>query len=128
MFNSPDTLDFQAAAGALLSWLGFAVLYGSVLAAATWFVVQTLLRRARPAIHGAVWLVVLLKFIVPAGPGWSYSLSSMLSGATGWLDAAPIATSGAAVDTSDAGPYLFVLDGAGTVLADGLPGAFTAGG
>lgn len=120
MFNSPGTLDFQAAAGALLSWLGFAVLYGSVLAVATWFVVQTLLRRARPAIHAAVWLVVLLKFIVPAGPGWSYSLSSMLSGATGWLDAASVSASGAAADISDADAYLYVFDGAGTVLAEGL--------
>ncbi len=62
---------------ALLHWVGAGVLYGTLLALCTWIIVRVAGRRIGPALHGALWLVVLLKFVLPAGPGWTWSLSSL---------------------------------------------------
>lgn len=69
--------------------LGTALLHGTVLAAAAWLLSITLLRRARPAAIVALWTVVLLKFLVPIGPGARYSLASLVAGVTADEPAAP---------------------------------------
>lgn len=72
----------QTAAG-LLTWVGAGVVQGSVLALLTWLLVRYPLRRAHPTLHGALWLIVLVKFIVPVGPAMPYSLADGLSRLTG---------------------------------------------
>ncbi|MCK6457701.1 MAG: hypothetical protein L6Q92_14370 [Phycisphaerae bacterium] len=62
----------------VLAWLGPALAYGSALAALTWVGLALVGRRIRAALHGALWLVVLIKFLVPVGPSWSYSIASLL--------------------------------------------------
>ncbi|GMU84650.1 MAG: hypothetical protein AMXMBFR47_45190 [Planctomycetota bacterium] len=63
----------------VLYWVGQALVYGSALALLTWLVTSLALRRVRPAVHAAFWVIVLVKFIVPIGPEFSYSLSSLIS-------------------------------------------------
>lgn len=87
----------------VLQWLGSAILYGSVLAIVTWVLVQTVLRRARPAVHGALWLIVLLKFVVPFGPAWTYSIDTGITAMRQWWGptaAAPAAPSSGLVTLS----------------------------
>ncbi|MFO0839771.1 MAG: M56 family metallopeptidase [Phycisphaerae bacterium] len=62
--------------GSLLAWVSWGLLGGTVLAVFTWALLRWPLRRAAPVIHGALWLVVLLKFLTPVGPEWSWSLAS----------------------------------------------------
>ncbi len=71
----------QAISWPLLAWIAQAVVYGSALALLTWALVAGPLRRSRPAVHGTLWLIVLLKFILPAGPTSPYSLSALMRGA-----------------------------------------------
>src|SRR5688572_29316796 len=85
-------------------WLALGVVHGTVLAAITGVLALTVLRRARPALLAALWLVVLVKFLVPVGPGWSLSLSSALDQATGRSAAEPAAALGLASDASQAAP------------------------
>lgn len=54
------------------------LIHGTLLAALTALVGATLLRRASPALLGALWTIVLVKFVVPLGPGLPVSLSGLL--------------------------------------------------
>ncbi len=84
------TLWLAPAASAVVSWLLAGLLYGSVLALITWALIRWPLRRLPTAIHGLLWLIVLVKFIVPDAPGVSFSLATLVQSATGWsLPAAP---------------------------------------
>ena len=74
------SLDLQVVSGVLLHWVGRAVLYGTALALVTWVLLRVPGLRARPWLHGAFWLIVLFKFLVPVGPSWSWSLASSLQG------------------------------------------------
>ncbi|MBI1853396.1 MAG: M56 family metallopeptidase [Planctomycetes bacterium] len=60
----------------LLHWLGLAILWGTALALVTAAILAVVGRHARPALHATLWLVVLVKFLVPAGPSWGFSLAS----------------------------------------------------
>lgn len=77
MFDAIRALDWEAVCGAALSGLGQALLLGSVLAVLTWIVVRVLHQRVSPGLEMALWCVVLLRFIIPGGPGWSGSLASL---------------------------------------------------
>ncbi len=44
---------------------GRTLVHGTALALVTWLICATLLRKARPALHAALWTVVLFKFLVP---------------------------------------------------------------
>lgn len=74
-----EAADLNGTALFVLRWVAQALLYGSVLAVLTWVILASLLRRARVAVHGLLWLIVLLKFLVPVGPGFAYSLTSGLA-------------------------------------------------
>ncbi|RMF82338.1 MAG: M56 family metallopeptidase, partial [Planctomycetota bacterium] len=63
-------------------WLMNALLFGTIAAGLTWLLLATALRRARPFVHGAFWVIVLAKFLIPVGPTFAFSLPTMLSG---WL-------------------------------------------
>lgn len=84
-----SAFDFNAVASTVLEYLGQALLFGTIVALLTWALLATVLRRMRPSIQVAFWLVVLVKFVIPVGPGWQYSLSSLL-GAVAPMTPAPI--------------------------------------
>ncbi|MBW7907052.1 MAG: hypothetical protein H3C42_15970 [Phycisphaerae bacterium] len=62
---------------AIAGWIGWAVVSGTLLALVTWVLVRWPLRRVHPGIHGALWLIVLLKFLLPAGPAFPASLATL---------------------------------------------------
>ncbi len=61
----------------LLSWLGEALLFGTLLAVLTWLPARLLRRKIPPAFEVALWTIVLVRFLLPFGPGWSWSLPSL---------------------------------------------------
>ena len=69
-----------AGADGVLGLLGAALLHGTLLAAVALVAAATVLRRARPGVIAALWTVVLLKFLVPIGPGARWSLASLVDG------------------------------------------------
>ncbi len=71
------SIDVHTAATVLLIWLGKAIVFGTVLAVATLLLTALLPRRIRPTLEGALWTIVLIKFLIPAGPGWSISMASL---------------------------------------------------
>ncbi len=75
MSNIPMIMETLSAW--LLSWLGEALILGTLLAALTWLAVRVLRGRTAPAIAMVLWTMVLIKFLVPGGPAWSFSLASL---------------------------------------------------
>jgi len=73
--NAP--IDLHNLSYVFLSWIEQAVLFGTVLAAITLVLTALLRRRMNPALEAALWTVVLLKFLIPVGPGWSCSLANL---------------------------------------------------
>ena len=67
---------FATIADVVLAWLGQALFFGTIVAGLTWLLLRALRGRTSPAFAAAVWSVVLIKFLVPFGPGWSLSLAS----------------------------------------------------
>src|SRR5262245_56499671 len=100
------------------AWLLQAVVYGSLVAALTWLLIKSVFRNARPAVHAMLWLVVLVKFIVPWGPGASYSLASLLGDWTGVRPPVPQAAPPVTMPAESCGvAYVFV---------ESMPGAAAA--
>lgn len=77
----------SAAAPDLLGWIAQAVLYGTVLALATGLLLKLIGRRLSPTCHGALWLLVLAKFLLPVGPAWEYSLADAARRGATWATA-----------------------------------------
>ncbi len=75
MFDALTVLHVEAASRAVLAWLVLALLLGSILAVVTWILVRALSRRISPALEVALWSIVLLRFVIPGGPGWPGSLA-----------------------------------------------------
>lgn len=73
--------QFDTVSSSIFSWVGVALAHGTGLALLTWLIVKVFGRRIRPAIIGAMWTLVLLKFMIPLAPGWSFSLSSLTASA-----------------------------------------------
>lgn len=71
----------------VFNWILGALVYGTLAAGVTWLLVLTVFRRARPAVHGLLWTLVLVKFLIPFGPEASFSLASMIGGIDGWSPA-----------------------------------------
>ncbi|MBU0640426.1 MAG: hypothetical protein KKB50_16300 [Planctomycetes bacterium] len=70
-------INGEVVSAVVLAWLGQALLFGTVLAALTWLLRRLLRHWIRPGLETALWALVLIKFIVPVGPGWSFSLASL---------------------------------------------------
>jgi len=77
MIGAGSSLGAEPASGAVLTWLGQAVLFGTLLAVLTWAVLPLFRGRLRPGLEMALWALVLLKFLMPVGPGWSFSFASL---------------------------------------------------
>lgn len=93
-----------------IEWTGLTILHGTVLSLLTWLITATVLRRARPAVHAAIWTVVLLKFLVPPAAPWIPGLSEGLSVAVGWLAkpaaaAATVMPGGVSAGAGTASPF-----------------------
>ncbi|MCC7292033.1 MAG: hypothetical protein IT449_08245 [Phycisphaerales bacterium] len=67
------------AAEDLAHWLFTSLWQGTAAALATALLIRFALRRCRPALKGALWVVVLVKFVVPAGPALDYSAATLLA-------------------------------------------------
>ena len=75
--------------------LGFAVLHGTAVASLAWLVVRGVpalqkrfsgaVQTASPTLVAAVWAMVLVKFVMPVGPGMPWSLSDIIE----WLRRTP---------------------------------------
>lgn len=78
-------------AGALLSWLGQALVIGTALALLTWSVVAVLGRRMTPACQTVLWVIVLLRFACPIGLERSWSMERGIRTIAGWFERAPTA-------------------------------------
>ena len=66
------------AASALLGWVAQAIVLGTVLAGLTWAVTRVLGDRINPALAAGLWARVLVKFVLPVGPEWAWSLPSLV--------------------------------------------------
>jgi beta-lactamase regulating signal transducer with metallopeptidase domain len=73
----------EAVLDAFWGILATGLIHGTVLAALTWLLSRTLLRRARPALMSALWTIVLIKFLVPVGPEVPVSLSALVESVLG---------------------------------------------
>lgn len=80
----------------VLSWVGQAMLYGTLTAVAAWALLSLTRKRISPAIQGLFWTVVLVKFIVPVGPGSLYSLATIINRTTSVWNSSSIQPQGAA--------------------------------
>ncbi|HEV2708382.1 MAG TPA: M56 family metallopeptidase [Pyrinomonadaceae bacterium] len=69
----------QLAGEAFLDLMLLALTHGTALVLLTWLVSATLLRRCRPAVHAALWTVVLIKFLLPPVLPGDFGLSPLLS-------------------------------------------------
>jgi beta-lactamase regulating signal transducer with metallopeptidase domain len=79
-------MDLQLLLGQLAGLAGLTLLHGTVLAFVTWSLCANVLRKARPALHGALWTIVLLKFLVPPIFPGELGLSGWLQrGASSWV-------------------------------------------
>ncbi len=57
---------------------GRTLFHGTALALVTWLICATVLRKARPALHAALWTVVLFKFLVPPVLPGEMALSGLM--------------------------------------------------
>lgn len=113
-----SAIDLNQLGSAALNWVGQAILYGTLTALAAWALLSLTRRRISPAIQGLFWTVVLVKFIVPVGPGSFYSLATIVDRSTSFWNSAPAEGSGTALQST---PQLFVvvedkISGAANVL------------
>jgi beta-lactamase regulating signal transducer with metallopeptidase domain len=67
-------IDIPAIATACLDWVGHALVFGTLVAILTWLLLRLLRGRASAGLQMALWSIVLVKFLIPVGPGWSFSL------------------------------------------------------
>jgi len=65
-------------ASALLGWVAQAIVLGTVLAGLTWAATRVLGDRISPALAAGLWALVLVKFVLPIGPEWAWSLPSLV--------------------------------------------------
>jgi beta-lactamase regulating signal transducer with metallopeptidase domain len=112
---------------ALLDWLLVGLVHGTALAALTALAAATVLRRARPALLSILWLIVLLKFLVPVGPRTDLSLSSAIDRALPG-EAAPPPVGVAPLPAAVPAPGAVRAEPAGrSLISAGLVAAYLAG-
>lgn len=70
-------VHLEVASLSLLTWLGQALLFGTLLAVLTWLGLLPFRRRLRPGVEMTLWAVVLFKFLIPVGPSWDFSLANL---------------------------------------------------
>ncbi len=90
-------------ADGLLGWIVQALVLGTAAAVATWLMFVALRGRLRPGLQVAFWLVVLVRFVAPDGPQFSWSLASIVSLVTPSMTAAakPATLAAPAIDDGE---------------------------
>lgn len=68
----------ELTSNALLSLLALTLIHGTALALLTWAAEVTVFRRCRPSLKAALWIVVLVKFLLPPVLPGSFGLSALL--------------------------------------------------
>ncbi len=76
MSTALSEIDIVAVATTLLAWIGHALVFGTLVAGLTWLLLRPLRGRVSAGLQMALWSIVLVKFLIPTGPGWSFSLVS----------------------------------------------------
>ena len=61
----------------VLSWIWQSLLIGTFLAGFTYLLIRLLRLRTGSMLEAGLWVIVLVKFLVPVGPSWTFSLGSM---------------------------------------------------
>ena len=61
----------------ILSWVWQSLLLGTTFAGITYLLIRLLSLRIGSTLETGLWLIVLIKFLVPFGPSWTFSLSSV---------------------------------------------------
>jgi beta-lactamase regulating signal transducer with metallopeptidase domain len=95
----------------MLSWVWQALLLGTLFAGLTYILVRLLRLRVGSALQTGLWLIVLVKFLVPVGPSWTFSLSNVYRQL---LEPAPV------YNIPPTGPIAFHVDNAYTMNVDSL--------
>jgi len=67
----------NAISSVILSWLWQSLLLGTLFAVITYLLIRLLRLRIGSMLETGLWLIVLIKFLVPIGPSWTFSLSSV---------------------------------------------------
>jgi len=67
----------NAISSVILSWVWQSLLLGTFFAGLTYLLIRLLRLRIGSTLEVGVWLIVLVKFLVPVGPSWTFSLSSV---------------------------------------------------
>ena len=103
------TATLVVAGGIAKAWLGtlaMMALQGTVLALIA-IVLTRAAGRLRPAWHAAIWLVVMLKFALPWGPGLPWSLSDLVAAMTAHGSAEVAASGPPALQPLPPAPHLW---------------------
>ncbi len=74
MENSLAETVCHDVAADILNWLGQGILFGTLLAAATWLLIRLRGRSMPPAVETVLWAVVLMKFLFPVGGAVPFDL------------------------------------------------------
>lgn len=77
--------DWQSVAAAFWSWIGHGIAFGTLLAIATAILLRIGGRRIRPEWQAVLWLIVLVKFVVPTGPALPVSLATAGQRVVTWM-------------------------------------------
>ena len=67
----------NAISSVILSWVWQSLLLGTFFAGLTYLLIRLLRLRMGSTLEAGLWLIVLVKFLVPIGPSWTFSLSSV---------------------------------------------------
>ncbi|MFO0972137.1 MAG: M56 family metallopeptidase [Phycisphaerae bacterium] len=87
----------EAVTRLMLGWLAQSLLWGTGLALLTALIVIAMRRRLPLAVQAGLWMVVLIKFVLPIGPAFPYSVASVAGTVSRLLPAPHPATT---VDTA----------------------------
>ena len=66
----------NAISSVLWSWVWHALLFGTTFAGLTYLLIRLLRLRIGSALEAGLWLIVLIKFLIPFGPSRAFSLSN----------------------------------------------------
>jgi beta-lactamase regulating signal transducer with metallopeptidase domain len=94
MMDILPAVNWHALAVTLLGWLAAALVFGTTLALLTAGLLRLFRGHRWPGLEIALWIIVLVKFLLPVGPQWSLSLASLFQAVPGYDAVAPVSATG----------------------------------
>ena len=67
----------NAISSGILSWIWQSLFLGTTFAGLTYLLIRLLRLRIGSVLETGLWSIVLIKFLIPFGPSWTFSLSSL---------------------------------------------------